>query len=458
MKGWKDVFSFTFIQNVKGKTFKAALYGIAALVFIIFLAINIIVAAVNDDDDKKDNDETVNNSVDIIHVVNSSDIKDVDFQKLMEENEAFADIRIITEKDDLNPAEQAETFDSDSREILLQIQKYIFNNKTEQYTLYKEHDSDGDRNKDDTEEIVYRLTVYLKADGVLDNNGDRDNILELTESLAEYFDQAKYSFAGISREGMEMLNSEVYVESVDIEEAGESLTEILAKIFIPMIVCLVVYMLVLLYGQSISKVIVVEKSSKLMETLLTSLQPYAIVFGKIFAMFAIAMVQIVVWITSGFLGYYVGDKIASSMFSGYENPLFVIVDIFKADSHSAFTLTAIVLGILVLVIGFFMYCVMSALFSSGISKAEEVSNGYALFQMVVVVAFLAAYMIPLMGISDTLINVLRFIPVTAAFMLPADVIIGSCGIMVSVISLGIMIAATVVMIYITGKMYKKKIF
>ena len=41
MKGWKDVFSFTYTQNVKGKTFKAALYGIAALIFIIFLAINI---------------------------------------------------------------------------------------------------------------------------------------------------------------------------------------------------------------------------------------------------------------------------------------------------------------------------------------------------------------------------------------------------------------------------------
>ena len=53
MKGWKDVFTFTFTQNVKGKTFKAALYGIAALIFIIFLAINIIVAVVNDDDDKK---------------------------------------------------------------------------------------------------------------------------------------------------------------------------------------------------------------------------------------------------------------------------------------------------------------------------------------------------------------------------------------------------------------------
>lgn len=458
MKGWKDVFSFTFIQNVKGKTFKAALYGIAALIFIIFLAINIIVAVVNDDDDKKKKEETDKNSVDIIHIINESDIKDVDFLKLPEENEIFADIRILMEEGDSEPAERAEAFDSDSREIILQIQKYLFNDKTKQYTLFDEYDSPAAQDEEGSQEIVYRFTIHLKKDGVLDNSRDRAAISRLADTLAEYFDRAKYGFAGISQEGMEMLDSEIHVESVDIEKAGESLTETLAKIFIPMVVCLVVYMLVLLYGQSISKVIVVEKSSKLMETLLTSLQPYAIVFGKIFAMFAIAVVQIVVWTLSGVLGYIVGDKIASSMFSGYENQLYVIIDIFKADSDSAFTLTAVILGILVLVIGFFMYCVMSALFSSGISKAEEVSNGYALFQMVVVVAFLAAYMMPLMGLSDTLVNVLRFIPVTAAFMLPADVIIGSCGIPVSAASLGVMIAATAVMIYFTGKMYKKKIF
>ncbi|MCI8667916.1 MAG: ABC transporter permease [Lachnospiraceae bacterium] len=458
MKGWKDVFTFTFTQNVKGKTFKAALYGIAALIFIIFLAINIIVAVVNDDDDKKKKEETVKNSVDIIHIINESDIQNVDFQKLTEENEIFAGIRILTEEGNPAPAERAEAFDSNSREIILQIQKYLFNSKTQQYTLFEEYDNSAVQDEEVSEEIVYRLTVYLKKDGVLDNSQDRETISRLAENLADYFDREKYGFAGISQEGMEMLDSELHVESVDIEKAGESLTETLAKIFIPMIVCLVVYMLVLLYGQSISKVIVVEKSSKLMETLLTSLQPYAIVFGKIFAMFAIAMVQIVVWTVSGILGYIVGDKIASSMFSGYENQLYVIIDIFKADSDSAFTLTAVILGILVLVIGFFMYCVMSALFSSGISKAEEVSNGYALFQMVVVVAFLAAYMIPLMGLSDALVNVMRFIPVTAAFMLPADVIIGSCGILVSAVSLGIMVAATAVMIYFTGKMYKKKIF
>ena len=396
MKGWKDVFSFTFTQNVKGKTFKAALYGIATLIFIIFLAINIIVAVVNNDDDKKKNEETVKNSVDIIHIINESDIQDVDFPKLTEENDIFTGIRILAEGGDPSPADQAEAFETDSREIILHIQKYRFNNKTQQYILFEEYDSPAGQNEEASDEIVYRLTIYLKKDGVLDNSGDRAAILRLAETLAEYFDRAKYGFAGISQEGM--------------------------------------------------------------ETLLTSLEPYAIVFGKIFAMFSIAMVQIVVWTVSGVLGYIVGDKIASSMFSGYENQLYVIIDIFRSDSDSAFTLTAVILGILVLVIGFFMYCVMSALFSSGISKAEEVSNGYALFQTVVVVTFLAAYMIPLMGVSDTVVNVLRFIPVTAAFMLPADVIIGNCGILVSAASLGVMIAATAIMIYLTGKMYKKKIF
>ncbi len=454
MKGWKTVFSFTFIQNIKGKTFKAALFGIAALIFIIFLAINIIVAAVNDDE--KGKDVTEQSNLDVIHIVNSSDIKDIDFKKIAEESGEFENISIVMEKEDINPAERADAFASDSREIVIEIQKYAYNSEKEQYTLLEEGSSDAEQ--EDKNEIVYRLTVYIKAEGVLDNSQDRENISDIAEELAEYFQQAKYSFVGIDKDGMEMLNSEIYVETVDIEEAGESLTEILAKIFIPMIVCLVVYMLVLLNGQSISKVIVVEKSSKLMEALLTSIQPYAIVFGKILAMFTVAMIQITMWFASGFLGYYVGDKIASSMFSGYQNPIFVIIDIFKSDSGSAFTLTAVLLGILVLIIGFFMYCVMSALFSSVISKPEEVSNGYAVFQMVVVVSFLAAYMIPLMELSDTLIQVMRFIPVTAAFMLPADVIIGSCSIMTSVISLGIMIVTTAVMIYFTGKIYKKKIF
>lgn len=454
MKGWKTVFSFTFIQNIKGKTFKAALFGIAALIFIIFLAINIIVAAVNDDE--KGKDVTEQSNLDVIHIVNSSDIKDIDFKKIAEESGEFENISIVMEKEDINPAERADAFASDSREIVIEIQKYAYNSEKEQYTLLEEGSSDAEQ--EDKNEIVYRLTVYIKAEGVLDNSQDRENISDIAEELAEYFQQAKYSFVGIDKDGMEMLNSEIYVETVDIEEAGESLTEILAKIFIPMIVCLVVYMLVLLNGQSISKVIVVEKSSKLMEALLTSIQPYAIVFGKILAMFTVAMIQITMWFASGFLGYYVGDKIASSMFSGYQNPIFVIIDIFKSDSGSAFTLTAVLLGILVLIIGFFMYCVMSALFSSAISKPEEVSNGYAVFQMVVVVSFLAAYMIPLMELSDTLIQVMRFIPVTAAFMLPADVIIGSCSIMTSVISLGIMIVTTAVMIYFTGKIYKKKIF
>lgn len=455
MKGWKTVFSFTFIQNIKGKTFKAALFGIAALIFIIFLAVNIIVAAVNDDDEKE-KDVTEQSNLDVIHIVNSSDIKDIDFKKIAGESGEFENISIIMEKEDINPAERADAFASDSREIVIEIQKYAYNSEKEQYTLLEEGNSDAE--SEDKNEIVYRLTVYIKAEGVLDNSQDRENISDIAEKLAEYFQQAKYSFVGIDKDGMEMLNSEIYVETVDIEEAGESLTEILAKIFIPMIVCLVVYMLVLLNGQSISKVIIVEKSSKLMEALLTSIQPYAIVFGKILAMFSVAMIQIAVWFASGFLGYYVGDKIASSMFSGYENPVFVIIDIFKRDSGSAFTLTAVLLGILVLIIGFFMYCVMSALFSSAISKPEEVSNGYAVFQMIVVVSFLAAYMIPLMEFSGTLIQVMRFIPVTAAFMLPADVIIGSCSIMTSVISLGIMIVTTAVMIYFTGKIYKKKIF
>lgn len=456
--GWKDVYSFTFMQNVKEKTFKLALYGIAILIFAIFLAINIIVAVVNDDDDNEVELITKSN-VDIIHIVNNSDIENVDFQELTQDDKNFSNISLIMETNEKSPIKLLETIDLDSREIVLCIQKYIYNTVTDEYTLleeYKPEIKEDESTDNDSVDIVYGMIIYGKENGVLDNDEERDKVYQTVEHLANYFETAKYNFIGVNSEGMEVLNSELFVETTDVKELDKSLTEILAKLFIPMIVCLLVYMLVLLYGQSISKILIVEKSSKLMEMLLTSIQPYAIILGKILAIFSVALIQIFVWIGSGFLGYFIGDKVASSMFSGYENPVYMIIDIFKYDSASAFTLPAIIMGLLVLIFGFFMYCVMAGLFSAGATKAEDLSNHYAIFQVIVVIGFLGAYMLPI--VSDNLVHAIRFIPVTAPFLLPADVILGSSSIASSLISLGIMLVTSIVMVFFAGKIYKKKIF
>ena len=79
------------------------------------------------------------------------------------------------------------------------------------------------------------------------------------------------------------------------------------------------------YGLSIGNIVSIEKSSKLMEMLLTYVQPYALIFGKIFAMATIAIMKMILWIGGLVGGFFVGDFIARTyVFEEYQNLLIEI--------------------------------------------------------------------------------------------------------------------------------------
>ena len=165
-----------------------------------------------------------------------------------------------------------------------------------------------------------------------------------------------------------------------------------------------------------------------------------------------------IWIISGVAGFIVGDRVAKDMFSNYDNVILKVIRLLKDESASAFSISAVVIGVLAMFVGFLLYCVFAALVASNITKAEELANGMSVFQMVTVAGFLGAYMLPLLQAESPIVDILRYIPVTSPFMLTSDVIIGNIGIVGACISLLIMIVTTIVMIILTGKNYKKKVF
>lgn len=423
--GWKDVLNFTFVQNTKTKTFKASLIGIAVLIFIIFFSINVIMGYVSDNGNKKKDDV---NKADNICIINGIGIDDGLLEKFKETDEYVAESD-ITVYDNRKVSEIIEGVEKNTIVI----------------NLYK-GEADEDKN------VQYMLDVYATKDL------SKKNVKKVSKAFSEYFDEIKYNLTSLEPEAMHIITSEYSVYSADVNDKDESFGVIIAKIFVPMIFVLLIYFMVLMYGQSISKSLIVEKNSKLMEMLLTSIKPHAIVLGKILAMYLTAIMQMGIWIISGVAGFIVGDMVAKDMFSNYDNIIVKVIKLLKEDSASAFSISAVIIGVLAIFVGFLLYCVFAALVASNITKAEELANGMSVFQMVTVVGFLGAYMLPLLQAESPIVDILRYIPVTSPFMLTSDVIIGNIGIAGAYISLLIMIATTIVMIILTGKNYKKKVF
>lgn len=426
--GWKEVFCFTFEQNVKTKSFKVALISLSLLMFVIFLAINICYGYFKNKDDKKEVKEEIN-EIDRLYVYTDFDTKNIDFNTFKDYDEYLSDMDIIVIN---NKEEISSLFEKDTKEKIKAIS----------FEIYNKMDSDE----------CFEVLVNQSEEC------DDKNVDEITTLFEEYFEEQKLVMAGISDEKIQFVLSDYNAYSVNATEEDKSLAEIMLSILLPTIVVLAMYMLILLHGQSISKSLMIEKNSKLMEMLLVSVRPYAIVLGKILAMYLIAILEIVSWVVSGIIGYVVSNELSKKLFEGYDNPIRNIIDIIKEDSAAAFSTEAYILCGLSVLLGFLAYCVLSGLITSNITKAEDLSNGSTVFQTIVVIAYLLAYLVPIMQINDTIVNVMRYVPLTSPFLLPSDIILGNISILGSIISLGILVCSIMVMVIFTGKIYKKKVF
>lgn len=424
--GWKDVLNFTFIQNTKTKTFKTSLIGIAALIFIIFFGANVIMGYMSDKGDKKK--ANVVNKADNIWIINEVEINNKLLEEFKEADDYVKDSDIVVYSD------------KKISEVVKDIE-----DSTIVINVYK-----GEENKD--KNVEYMLDVYATKDL------SKKNVKKVAKAFSKYFDDIKYNLTSLNPDVMHIVTSDYAVYSVDANEKEESFGVIIAKIFVPMIFVLLIYFMILMYGQSISKALIIEKNSKLMEMLLTSIKPHAIVLGKILAMYLNAIMQMGIWIISAVAGFIVGDRVAKNMFNSYDNSIIKVINLIRADSSSAFSVSTIIIGIAAMFIGFLLYCVLAALVASNITKAEELANGMSVFQMVTIAGFLGAYMLPLLQADSPIVDILRYVPVTSPFMITSDVIIGNIGIIGAIVSVLIMIATTVVMIIMTGKNYKKKVF
>ncbi len=300
-----------------------------------------------------------------------------------------------------------------------------------------------------------QLTFFLPEGSEI----SEDTAMSILDLIAAAVKQNKAALSGLPPAVVSALNMSVFTDVYSAGEESRSIGEILVDMLAPMILSLMVYMIILLYGQTISKSIISEKSSKLMETLLTSVRPYAIIAGKVGALWLASLMQFALWILSGIGGYLIGITAAKGMVPDYVSiPDELIKLIREHTSPDAFSPPAVLLGIFTMLLGVFFYFVFAALASSKIQRAEELSNGMVVFQMPVIAAFMLTYFLPLIGKSSPIATLFPYIPFTAAFSTPSSVIIGNTSLLTAVLSLLITIASTIAVIWLTGRNYKNNLF
>lgn len=392
MRDLFTVASFTMKEMVKRKSFIISTIIIFLIIIIGFNVPNILNAVKGED-----NKEIAN---DTILIIDSDDI-------------------YMGALDNLNQMELGKTF------------------KVQNNGLTKEEIKE----KIDSEEI-YAAFVINKQDNkiqvsyIADSVGMGDAPNEIVKILNDLYKDIQIGKLGLSNEQLESLNPEF---SIDITETNENPAS--GNVFAIMLLSIVLFYAIYFCAYQVSSSITTEKTSKIMETLVTSTTPRTIVLGKTIGIGIVGLLQVA--------GMIIVSVICCNLFIDPEL-LSSIIDISKITPILA------IITIIYFILGYAVYSLLYALTGSTVSKPEDINSANGPVAILAVIGFYLAYFSMMNPTSE--INVFAsMFPFSAPFSMPFRVMMGTATMGQVAISLGIMLISIFVIARISIKIYSSAI-
>ena len=204
--------------------------------------------------------------------------------------------------------------------------------------------------------------------------------------------------------------------------------------------------IVLFYGIffcafQVSSSITTEKTSKIMETLVTSTSPKTIVLGKTIGIGLVGLGQMVLIVTTALISAY----------------LFVDKELLNSlvDVSNITPILAIIM-IIYFILGYFVYSLLFALVGSTVSKPEDVQSANQPVSLISVIGFYLSYF-TMMNPTSNLNLFAALLPISSPFCMPFRVMMGLASPLEIILSLLILVVTILIIAKIAIRIYSNAI-
>ncbi|MBR1861687.1 MAG: ABC transporter permease [Lachnospiraceae bacterium] len=286
--------------------------------------------------------------------------------------------------------------------------------------------------------------------------------------IKKYSDVFTLGFSGISSESLAELSKQseyktytatgYYEKGISIDEDTEKndslIRDQVMKVFgmaLPYGTIILLYFLLLTYGQTLAQSVVMEKETKLMDTMLVSVKPESLIFGKLLSSILTVILQVFIWIASLIAGFVVGNILSKVFYP--DNDLSISVFFRGLKELGVFRPVNIVITCIFLILGLVVYLSLAAIAGAMSNNKEEVSSRSSLFIFPLLISFLAVIFTG--GINaETTKAWMLILPFTGAMLMPADVALGTVGWGIIAASLVCFVVFVLVFVIAAGRIYK----
>lgn len=225
---------------------------------------------------------------------------------------------------------------------------------------------------------------------------------------------------------------------LEVMEAGE---EVKGNILAMMMLSIVLFYAIFFCAYQVSSSITTEKTSKIIETLVTSTSPRNIVLGKTIGVGIVGLCQVLVFATVAI--------ICAKIFMPSEI-LSMLLD------TSTITPLLGVITLLYFILGYLVFSLLYALTGSTVSKPEDIQSANSPVAIVSVAGFYLAYF-SMMNPYSTINVFATLFPFSSPFCMPFRIMMDLASTKDILLSLGILIVTILLIARITIKIYSNAI-
>lgn len=232
-------------------------------------------------------------------------------------------------------------------------------------------------------EIDSFLTLALDDTNTIQANYVSMSTMEITlptmlqEALQSIQTEMKADELSLSGEQVQTLFAPIQFEQQSVSLSAKSEEELSQARGLVYVLMFLIYFAVIVYSSMIATEVAAEKSSRVMEILISSVSPVKHMFAKVLGIGSLGLLQMALL---GLAGYIALKTTGSEMADGF----------FSVFGFSNINVGTLIYALIFFLLGYFLFATLAALLGSLVSRTEDVQQIIMPMTLLIVAGFLIA--------------------------------------------------------------------
>jgi ABC-2 type transport system permease protein len=263
-----------------------------------------------------------------------------------------------------------------------------------------------------------------------------DLIQSIRRRINDEVNQIRLKQAGLDPEQISKLTRQIDIKTIKVEKGKETETGVGQQFITSFIFLMILYVTILLYGAGVMRSVLEEKTSKIIEVLLSSSNSFNLMMGKIFGVGSAGLVQYAIWSLMSIGVFFIASASAPQ-----------IMDQVTISPDTFFFFA------LFFVIGFFQFATLYAAVGAMCSTQDDAQAMSVPVTMLIFIPFIVSFMVINNPTSDAA-QILSMIPFFTPMMMFLRITLVAPPALEIIAAIGINLIAILFFVWVSSKIYR----